>query len=427
MDEVDEARLQWLVPGLFLPKVEALLKGLPKPLRRQLVPVPDAARAIVEELAFAEGDIYAALQQVLKRRGVVVTAADWSLDSLDHHYRFNIRIVGEGRGKEALPVLAEGREWLALKQQARAQKTGALVSNPLVQTVEQHNLADFPTQDIPEFVALSSKGGQSRAYPALVWVESPTPVGVDLRLFASRQEAETAHYRGLNRLFQIVCADACRQIRKRVTDHKSLILQYAPYGNRAAIEEGFVFAVVNHVFMTGRSLVYTRAAFEQRLQEGRPKLLTEAECLIQALVQTFAGLADVQARLEGFQSAVFTRAVADVKNQIQALKPAEFLQDIPYLRWQHYPRYFKALAARLEKLANNVTKDEAATVEINARWQAYQQRAEALKARDIFSEALEEYRWLLEEYRISLFAQTVKTAVPISATRLDKRWAEIPK
>jgi ATP-dependent helicase HrpA len=130
--------------------------------------------------------------------------------------------------------------------------------------------------------------------------------------------------------------------------------------------------------------------------------------------------------LSGFKVAVFAQAVRDIQAQIQALQPTDFLQKVPFERWQHFPRYMKALQVRLEKLANNVAKDDAASTELAKRWQQYEARADSLQKRDIVSPVLEDYRWLLEEYRVSLFAQTVKTAVPVSTTRLDKRWAEIP-
>lgn len=422
LDEVDEARLAWLVPGLLAQKVEALLKNLPKPLRRQLVPVPDTAAALVGSLNFAEGDLLGALSQKLRHRGVTVSAEDWQEAELTAHCRFNIRVLGEKQ-----QVLAEGRDLAALKRQLREQGGRSLQQTGDTAALEQKNLADFPEQDIPESVALNVKGMQSRAYPALVWVRGGAPVGVDLRLFPTRREAETAHGLGLNRLLQIVCADACRQIRKRVTDHKSLILQYSPYGAKTQLEDGLVFAVVDHVFVSNQTLVYTRPAFADRLATGRPRLLPAAEQLATALVQTFAGLAEVQGRLAALKAPVFGYAVNDARAQIQALRPADFLETVPFERWQHYPRYLRALSLRLERLANNVSRDAAASAELTRRWQDYEQRVAALAARDLAPAALTEYRWLLEEYRVSLFAQTVKTAVPVSATRLDKLWAEIPK
>lgn len=134
----------------------------------------------------------------------------------------------------------------------------------------------------------------------------------------------------------------------------------------------------------------------------------------------------MQARLTGFTAPVFAPAVSDMRVQLAALRPANFLDTVSFEQWQHYPRYLRALLIRLEKLPNNVLKDEAASADMTRRWQAYEKRLERLTARDMEVNALTEYRWLLEEYRVSLFAQTLKTALPVSASRLDKLWAEIP-
>lgn len=426
LDEVDEVRLQWLVPGLLQQKVEALLKSLPKPLRRQLVPVPDTAAAVRAELRFAEGSLWQALSQCLQRRGVSVSAHAWQEAELEAHCRFNIRVLGHqaagGRGGPA--VVAEGRDLSQLKRQLREQG-GARLQATATAALERQGLTDFPGEDIPESVALSVKGMQSRAYPALV----PAASGelLDLRLMATRQEAETAHRDGLRLLFQLRYAHEFRQLRRRVGENKALTLQFSPYGNRRLLEDSFAAALSDHVFLAGKPLVYTRRAFLERLEQGRPRLLLEAEQLAVLVGQIYASLASIRAGLSRYSAPAFARSRQDVEQQLQGLQPANFLRELAFARWQHYPRYLKALQWRLDKLGNNLLKDEAASAEMAQRWRDYEARKAQLALRDVQSGQLEEYRWLLEEYRVSLFAQTVKTAVPVSATRLDKLWAEIPK
>ncbi|MDI1302009.1 MAG: ATP-dependent RNA helicase HrpA [bacterium] len=423
LDEVDETRLQWLVPGLIAQKLEALLKNLPKPLRRLLVPVPDTAAALLGELRFGEGDLLQGMSHVLRRRGVIVAPEDWHEGELAAHCRFNIRVLGEKQ-----QVLAEGRDLPALKRQLR-EKGGQAVSTAAVSHFEQSGLSDFPDMDIPDSVALTVKGMQSRAYPALVAAKTDVQGGepVDLRLFPVRRDAETAHRQGLIQLFQLVCASEFRQLRRRVGENKALNLQFSPYGSRLSLEAMFGRALSDHIFVGKRGLVYTRASFLDRLATGRPVLLADAERLALIVAQVYAGFAEVQAGLGRFTAPVFARAVSDIRAQLAALRPADFLDVIPVEQWQHYPRYLRAVMARLEKLPNNVPKDEVASADMSRRWQDYERRLELLGARDMDVKTLADYRWLLEEYRVSLFAQTLKTAVPVSATRLDKLWAEIPK
>lgn len=417
LDEVSDARLAWLVPGLLPQKIEALLKNLPKPVRRQLVPVPDTAAALIQELADGQGELPARLITALRRRGVVISPEELPEEGLPDHCRFNIRVLGEKQ-----QVLAEGRDLLALRRGLREQG-GQAITAPAALGLERTGLTDWPDVDIPESVEMTVKGMQSRAYPALVEADGK----VDLRLFATRREAEIAHPQGLNALFRLKCAAEFRQAAKRLGDNKTLTLQFAPYGNRASLEARFAIALSDQIFVAGQSLVYTRESFEQRLSGRRPLILSEAERMTGVVTRSYAAAAAVQARLADFKAPVFARAVADIRAQLKALQLEDFLGSVPFDRWQHYPRYFSALALRLDKLPNNVVKDDLASAEMSRRWQEYEARRQQLLARDIDAAALTDYRWLLEEYRVSLFAQTLKTAVPVSASRLDKLWGEIPK
>jgi ATP-dependent helicase HrpA len=416
LDEVDETRLRWLVPGLLPKKIEALLKNLPKPLRRQLVPVPESAAALAAQIDFAQGELHTALVALLRQRGVIATPADFNEDALEPHHRFNIRVLGEKQ-----QVLAEGRDLTALKRELR--ETGTARLDVQSSSLEQSGLTDWPDTDIPESVALTVRGMQSRAYPALV----PAGEGVDLRLFPRRREAEAAHRQGLNRLFQLQAAGEFRQVRSRVGQNKTLALQFSPYGSRAELERQFAEAVADHVFVVNRPLVYTRPAFGDRLAAGRRTVLEDAEKLAAVVVQTYNLLTEVKGRLGDVAGPVFTASLRDMHAQLEALEPGRFMAAIPFERWQHYPRYLRALLARLDKLPNNAGKEAPACAELQRRWQDYEARAQKLAAREIEAPALMDYRWLLEEYRVSLFAQTLKTAVPVSAARLDRLWAEIPE
>ncbi|MCC2639310.1 MAG: ATP-dependent helicase HrpA, partial [Moraxellaceae bacterium] len=297
LDEVDEARLEWLVPGLLPDKIAALLKNLPKPLRRQLVPVPDSAAAISREIVFGEGGLPAALVLLLRRRGVVATPEDLDAGALEPHFRFNIRVLGEKQ-----QVLAEGRDLAALRRGLR-QGEGTALAPTAGAALERSGLNDWPDVDIPESIGLKVRGMESRAYPALV----PAPDGqlVDLRLFARRREAEEAHWRGLRRLFQLQAVGEFRQIRSRIAKHQGMILLFSPYGGRAELESRFAGAVADHAFVAGRPLVYTRAAFSDRLGTGRKGLLEEAEKLAAVVIQTYTLGAEVRSRLEVIRQPVF--------------------------------------------------------------------------------------------------------------------------
>ncbi len=421
LQELPEERLAWLVPGLLQDKVEALFKNLPKALRRSLVPVPDTARAVLAELADhdvkgGEGSLLAALSRQLQRRGISLTAADWAEDGLPAHCRMNIRVLGGDK-----KVLAEGRDLSALRLSLKQDAGRHLAAVGEGHGLERQGLKAWDMGDIPEAVEIRQKGLNSLAYPGL----APAGEAVDLKLFPTREQARTSHAQGLNRLFQLACAGEVRYLRRLISDNKVLQLAYSAYGDKQSLETAFVQAVFDHVLVRAQPLVYTRPAFEAALAAHGPRLAETGFALMQQLLEIYQSLAEVRKALGLVGQAAFQRSRDDVQTQLAGLDPRGFLLNTPYTRWQHYPRYLKALKLRLEKLPNNLLRDEQGVVDLQARGQAVFKRRELLAARDADLSALDEYRWLLEEYRVSLFAQPMKTAVPVSAARLNKLWAEI--
>lgn len=418
LQELPEDRLPWLVPGLLQDKVEALLKNLPKAIRRALVPVPDTARQLLSVLDAGEGRLTDALDRQLKARGVSVPAEAWEESALPDHCRMNIRVLApEGK------VLAEGRDIAALRLALKQDAGRHLAQVSGGHDLERQGLRSWEPDEIPETVEIGCKGQLSRAYPAFVEAGE----GVDLRLFATRAEAQAAHPQGLNSLFRWACPQEVRYLHRLVADQKGLTLLYAPYGDKKTLEAAFARAVVAHVLVDGKPLVYTRRSFEARLAEGRPQLAAAGTAMAGQVVEIYTALAEVRKRLQSLGQPVFARSLADAGQQLQQLYPADFLGRIPFERWQHYPRYLRALAVRLEKLPNNLLRDAEASAELAQCWQALETRAVQLAAKDVESPALAEYRWLLEEYRVSLFAQPMKTAVPVSRARLNKLWDTIPR
>ena len=182
-------------------------------------------------------------------------------------------------------------------------------------------------------------------------------------------------------------------------------------------------AVFNRVF--GLSLIYTLPDFNELLQQKRSLLLLEGQQVLKLVSEIFKTWREVNKQLTAFKQPIFAQAVADINQQLVELKPSQFLAEIEPQRWQEYPRYLKALQLRLERLPNNLNRDNSACADIQKRWQQYQQKCIDYQARSINMQALEDYRWLLEEYRISLFSQPMKTAVPVSAERLNRVWQQL--
>ncbi|MDP1775473.1 MAG: DUF3418 domain-containing protein, partial [Moraxellaceae bacterium] len=165
--------------------------------------------------------------------------------------------------------------------------------------------------------------------------------------------------------------------------------------------------------------------FDQVVASLRPQVMTLAQQSLGLAAQIYQLAHQVLMQLKPLNTPIYAMAYADMQQQLQGLKLATFLREVEYVRWQHYPRYLKAMLQRLDKISSNVLKDDKGSAEIQQRWTAWQHLVERWQNQGKDMQPLLDYRWLLEEYRLSIFAQPMKTAVPVSSVRLDKVWAQL--
>ena len=409
LTQINEAALSWLIPSLLADKVEALLKGLPKAIRRQLVPVPDTVKRLMADLPHHDDSksLTQILNQLLQPRGLRISHEDWqeSEKNLALYCRFNIEVV-DNKGK----ALATGRDLASLKIQFSSQQV-ALAVLPSNQV-----LTEFPEKIAP-IIEQKVAGLPTRSYAALVLQEQ----GVTLQYLPSEALAQQEHQRGTMALWQKVCASEVKLLKKII--NPALAVDFAPYGNKAHLEHQFVQAVFNRLFDT--ALIYTLPDFNALLQQKRGLLLGEGQQVLKLASEIFKAWRDVNKLLTSIKQPIFAQTVADINQQLVEFNPSQFLANIEPKRWQEYPRYLKAIQIRLERLSNNLNRDVLACADIQKCWQQYQQKRSDYLARSVNMQSLDDYRWLLEEYRISLFSQPMKTAVPISKERLNKLWQQL--
>lgn len=409
--QISEATLSWLIPSLLADKIEALLKGLPKVFRRQLVPVPDTVKMILANMP-AVSPTHEPLTQTLSRllvpRGLRLTAADWqeSEANLPAYCLFNIQVVDE-KGK----VVATGRHLADLKVKLSSQKA------PTVQLVPTGALLqDFPAEVTP-IIERQVSGLPIRSYAALVAQEQ----GVSLQYLQTEALAHHHHQRGTIALWQQQCATEIKALKKQITP--ALAVDFSPYGTKAQLESQFVTAVFNSLFTD--KLIYTLPEFYKELQLKRGLLLAEGQKVITLASGIYKAWRDIEKQRKLLVQPIFSPSQDDIITQLHALQASNFLGEIAPSRWREYPRYLKALQLRLERLPNSLNRDSLATHDLQRRWRDYLQKLADLTARSLPTTQLDEYRWLLEEYRISLFAQPMKTAVPVSVERLNRLWAQL--
>ncbi|MBY5984914.1 ATP-dependent RNA helicase HrpA [Halomonas sp. DP5Y7-2] len=413
LSQLDPARLEWLVPGLLRDKCIALLKSLPKSIRRQVVPIPDWVDAALEALVPGQGSLTEALAEFLRvKTGVRLTQDDWRWDQLEDHLVMNLKVVDHA-GKE----LGQSRDLRALER--RFEQAASEGARALAKSVEEQvELTTFPRDALSESRVTQQAGIRVEAFPALV----PGAEGLRLELFDHPDKAREAHRLGVVKAAMDLCPSLVRAI-ERTQGLSTCALLFAKVGSKRALTEDVVTAVFAQVVAVD-PLPRSAAALEQRIAAVEQDMLPRAESMVAVLERALKGHLAVTKALKGNLSLSLALVYSDLKAQMQRLVHPGFVTAAgPWL--EAYPRYMEAALVRLEKAPRERSRDQMlmqAVQDFEAKLDA---RRQADKRGDVEDPALVEFRWWIEELRVSLFAQQLGTAMPVSEKRLAKRWAEL--
>ncbi len=414
-------RFEWLVPGLLHEKICQLLKSLPKQLRRNFVPVPNFADACLQAMAISDESLLEALQkQLLRMTGVKVTSADWDLTKLTPHMFMNFAVVDE-QGN----VLSTGRDLLQLQGRLKEQAQQSFAAVPSWDGERQGVIAwDFG--ELPEHVEFVRNGIQLRGYPVLVdHIES-----IAIQLCDTAAEATRLSRIALRRLIGFAAADKIKYLHKQLPNFKQMALYYTAIGKAEELQQDLIDTIIDQAFLGNDaagdiSLPRTQQQFEQCLSNGRKNILLVASELCAMVEETLAQHHQLGKQLRGKLPPVWLHAVADINEQLKQLIYNRFINRTPIEWLKEYPRYFKAINLRLEKLAGGEARDRVNMLEIKPLWQDYLDRKQRHEQQGIVDVELENYRWMVEELRVSLFAQELKTKMPVSAKRVKKQMESV--
>ncbi len=416
LNALDGARLSWLAPGFVEDKATALIKSLPKALRRNFVPAPDFAHAFAEAFPQPDADsLEGALAKFLKKlSGVDVSVVDFDTATIEPHLRANLRLL-DGKA-----VLVESRDLPDLRARF-GERAAQAFARHAAQGMAQAGLTAFP--DAPISVSVPGAGGVP-AYPAL----QDDGDSVSLALHAQRKEAERRHPQGVRRLLAIALADKLKQARKQLPVPPKISLLYAAIESASPRMDGLKDAdrlradLVDGAFaaLSADGLLEIRdaEAFAHRRDALARALFGEAmQRLRQA--ETILGLvAEVRAKLESKLIGWARANLDDMRAQLEALAAPGFLRDTPAAALAEYPRWLKALALRAERAQRDPGKDQARMLELAP----FQQALAAADPDDPQARAL---RWELEELRVQLFAQELGAKGGVSAKRLAARLQQL--
>ncbi len=459
LNQVNEERCEWLVPGMLKDKIQALIKTLHQRARSRLVPLPDSASKMAETLnapeLFGHGSLLdAVLKLVRLATSIDVVRADIKADMLSPHYFMNFRVVDE-HGRQ----LGHGRNLGALKAELGAQARGAFQAlaglklasvaaappnrkeNQALGTVSpaQAAIKNVASQDtpagqrytawtfgeLPELLEIQ-KGGQTLiGYPGLIDAGD----AVTIEVFDEPDVATAKHRAGLRRLFSLQIKDALKYLEKNIPELQKMAVTFMQVGKGAdgsgggtleELREQIIAVALDRAFLL-EPLPGNEFDFKRRVDEGRGRLTLIANEVARLAATILAEYAVAARKIKDTRNA--PEATADAAQQLARLMPKRFLATSPWGPLQHFARYQKAITARLDKYRADPARDCARLAELRPLEQRYWRLVAERKG--VVDERMHEFRWLLEELRVSFFAQELRTPQPVSVKRLEKAWAQL--
>jgi ATP-dependent helicase HrpA len=410
---VDAQRLEWLVPGWLRDKLIALLRGLPKEIRREIVPIPDAAGRLLQDLpGFGDGSLPARVAAfATQAAGIRVDPALVAAVPLPPWLRFNLRVVDQ-RGH----VLAEGRELHALHDELRPQlKTVAFAGSSLAWERVGVRAWDFDVW--PEETTVHSGRLRLRAYPGL----QDEGASVRLHLFASEGGARRASRAGVVRLAALALPQQHELARRQWAGDRDFALLLAAAGfGKDLYGEIADRAVADAVLGPGAGLPRTRADFEALVERGRADVLDRASDVARVVKAVLMALRDVRNHMGAMNGAAFAPVRSSVNEHLAELLSTGWIRLTPVGWWSQMPKYLRAVARRLERARGDVERDRRLQAQVEPYAQQFRQLELAANP-DLPSAERERLRWMIEEFRLSLYAQDLRTLLPVSSRRLDEQ------
>ncbi|VBQ84017.1 ATP-dependent helicase HrpA [Burkholderia pseudomallei] len=432
LNQVDARRAEWLVPGMLKEKAHLLLKSLPQKLRRHCVPLPEYAAGFVEragrERFGAGGLVDALIADVREQTQVATKTSDFKLETLPAHLFMNFKVIDEhGRQLAMGRNLAQLRAELGAQAQQHFQKIAAAATlapagEPAAAaagaTALYEHLTTWNFGKLPELLEIRRRGETLFGYPALV----DRGTHCDVEVFDSPDEAARIHRAGLRRLFALQLKEPIKYLEKNLPGLREMAMQYMSLGTQDELRDQLIATALDRACLQ-EPLPADDASFHARRDEGRSRLNLLAQEIARLVGQILAEYAGLAKKLA--QAKPFPAAHADMQSQLAALVGKRFVVDTPYAQLAHFPRYLKGIALRIDKLKADPARDARQAAELQPLAQHYQrsvaQRGGVADAR------LAEFRWLLEELRISLFAQELRTPMPVSVKRLYKVWESMQR
>ncbi|HEV7898383.1 MAG TPA: ATP-dependent RNA helicase HrpA [Planosporangium sp.] len=401
----------WQVPGLRKDLVTALMRSLPKPVRRNFVPVPDFAADALTRLVPGQGPLLEALERELRYLGgVAVPPHAWDLAKVPDHLRMTFRVEDE-HGK----TLAEGKDLAALQEQLKPKVRETI--SAAAQSIEQHGLTSWSLGELPRTVRQQRAGYEVTAYPALV--DSGDSVAV--QVFESEAEQQAAMWLGTRRLLALNVPSPVKIVNARLTNEAKLALSRNPHRSAADLLDDCVTAALDKLMADAGGPAWDPSGFDRLRDFVRAGLADTMTAVVAEVQPILTTAARVEKRLAATSNLALVSALADMRAQLSRLVYRGFVTDTGWDHLGELPRYLKAIEYRLDRVGGNLARDRQSTAVVEQVWQEYEQ----LRTEVPDSPGLRRIRWMVEELRVSLFAQALGTPYPVSDKRVYRAMDEL--
>ncbi|EOC12364.1 DUF3418 domain-containing protein [Neisseria meningitidis] len=407
--------LEWLVPGMLREKIQLLIKALPKQIRRICVPVPDFITQFLSQNPDRNAPILPQLAQAIaKTAGDIrileqINQDEWAAFRLPEHCYFNLRIIDDG-GQE----LAGGRKLHELQQQLG--QAAAVTFRDNTQEFERDNVTTWDIGTLPESIKFARGKQQLTGYLGL---QKEKDGRIALRLFDTTEAAEQAHRQGVIELMKLQLKEQVKDLNKGIQGftQAAMLLKHI---NADTLCDDLTQAVCDRAFIGEDELPRNEKAFKEQIKRARSRLPAVKEALSRYLQETAAAYAELNGKLGKHPLTHL------LKLRLQTLLAAGFATRTPWAQWPRLPIYLKAMTLRLEKYSSNPARDAAREADIQELEQMWQEKTDSLIKQGLpISDGLAAFKWMIEELRVSLFAQELKTPYPVSVKRLLKMWEDL--
>ena len=415
LNRISPAALEWLVPGMIREKIQLQIKALPKQIRRICVPVPEFITQFLSQNPDRNAPILPQLAQAIaKTAGDIrileqINQDEWAAFRLPEHCYFNLRIIDDG-GQE----LAMGRDLIQIQQQLG--KAAATTFRDNTQEFERDNVTAWDIGTLPESIKFARGKQQLTGYLGL---QKEKDGRIALRLFDTSAAAEQAHRLGVIELMKLQLKEQVKDLNKGIQGftQAAMLLKHI---NADTLRDDLTQAVCDRAFIGEDELPRNEKAFKEQIKRARSRLPAVKEALSRYLQETAAAYAELNGKLGKHPLTHLMR------QRLQTLLTAGFATRTPWAQWPRLPIYLKAMTLRLEKYSSNPARDAAREADIQELEQMWQEKTDGLvKQGQPISDDLAAFKWMIEELRVSLFAQELKTPYPVSVKRLRKVWEKL--